>query len=195
MEGKSKLTMRLILVVPFALLLSGCLEIEETEIRVLREQGEPAVITWEFRNIHSDERDSVKIQEDFNGLVEAWRGDKWLTEQAHDDGILVKHRELFIRDNKIFGREMGIVENLRFIETSPDGSVIRMKKEDFDSDADAEITETNGHIVKRDGETFVEWPKNATELRWKIHYGTADAFGASQPVMLQLLNDYLATHR
>jgi hypothetical protein len=36
--------MRLILVLPFALLLSGCVGIEETEIRVLREQGEPAAL-------------------------------------------------------------------------------------------------------------------------------------------------------
>src|SRR5262245_39710069 len=103
--------MRLILAFGFAMLLSGCLETEEMEIHVLREQGEPAIATWELQNIYSDERGAVKIREDFNSLVDAWRGDKELTEQAHD-GILVKHRELFIRDGKIFGREMGIVENL-----------------------------------------------------------------------------------
>jgi hypothetical protein len=57
-----------------------------------------------------------------------------------------------------------------------------------------DITETNGHVVKRDGETFVEWPKNATELRVKIHDDAKDA-SASQPIMVQLLNDYLATHQ
>src|SRR5262245_53435135 len=132
--------MRLTAVLAFAVLLSGCLASEETEIRVLREQGEPAIVT---------------------------RGDKTLTEQARDEGILVKHRELSIRDNKIFGRETGIVENLTslHIEASADGTVIRMKWDDSDS----EIAETNGRLVKRDGETFVEWPKNATELRWKTH--------------------------
>jgi hypothetical protein len=183
--------MKIILVLAFTMLLSGCVESEDDEIRVLREQGEPAIVTWELQNIHSGERDVVKIREDFNYLVELWRGDKTLIEQARDDGILVKHRELFIRDNKIFFREIGIVENLKNIETSPDGSVIRMKWDD----SDGEITGTNGHIVKRDGEIFVEWPKNATELRWKTHHGTKDAFGASQPMMLQLLNDYLATHQ
>jgi hypothetical protein len=181
--------MRLILVLPFALLLSGCLGIEETEIRVLREQGEPTVYICELQNIHSDEKDTARIREDFNNLVH-WLGDEALAE-ARDKGMLVKHRDLFIRDNKIFFREVGIVENLRNldIEKSPDGSVIRMKLDHSD-----DITETNGHVVKRDGETFVEWPKNATELRVKIHDDAKDA-SASQPIMVQLLNDYLATHQ
>jgi hypothetical protein len=185
--------MRLIAVLAFTVLLSGCLASEETEIRVLREQGEPAIVTWELQNIYSDERDAAKIREDFNDLVEAWRGDKTLAEQARDDGILVKHRELSIRDNKIFGRETGIVENLTslHIDASADGTVIRMKWDDSDS----EIAETNGRLVKRDGETFVEWPKNATELRWKTHDRMKNAFGVSQPVMLQLLREYQATHQ
>src|SRR5215510_9346697 len=141
--------MRLTAVLAFAVLLSGCLATEETEIRVLREQGEPAIVIWELRNIHSDERNDAKIREDFNTLIEDWRGDKTLAEQARNDGILVKDRELFIRDGKIFGREIGIVENLRNldIEQSPDRTVIQMKW----NDSEGRIIETNGHIVRRGG--------------------------------------------
>ena len=58
-----------------------------------------------------------------------------------------------------------------------------------------EIVETNGRIVSVDGQTMIEWPKDATELRVRAKEDLEDSYKTSQPAMLKLLNDYLSTHK
>lgn len=180
---------RMRLTISFALMLlaSGCLDYEEQEIRILREQGEPAVTVIENVNIYSDKSDIAAMREDFDDLIEAWRGRELLDESAKD-GYLIKSRELFIRDGRIVSRQTGIIQGLK----APEGD-LRLTESQimWTFEADAEIVETNGQILKTDSQIIV-WPKEAPELRVKTHQRLKQSFTTTQPQMVQLLQEYIA---
>ena len=92
--------MKAVVFLALTLLVSGCLDAETYEVRILREQGDPAVVTFEYANIYSDATTATGVREDFDELVKLWHGGNVLQEMK-DGGILVKNRELFIRDGKI----------------------------------------------------------------------------------------------
>ena len=179
--------MRMPLAFAILLLTAGCLECETWETRILREQGEPAIVILELGNIASDQDDPAKVQSDFDELIGLWRGDETLRDQL-SDGVLVKHRELFIRDNKLVGRETNIVNSLRALdELSVSESEISWKLDD-----EQELLETNGKAVKTAAGVTIVWPKNAPELHVKIRTELHIGHKTSQPMMVKLLQTYLA---
>jgi hypothetical protein len=158
-------------------------------MRILREQGEPAVLIEGLTNIYSDETDVAKIQKDFNELLKDWHGAEWL-EESRKENFILKSRDVYVRDGKISAREIGIIESLKAAEITPtsDNSKIEMPWDGSDGD----VVETNGKITKHDGKTFIEWPKDATELRVKARQTLKANFAASQPLMLNLLKQHIA---
>ena|SRR6185369_2332237 len=96
--------MKLIPLLAATLLLPGCLAYEEDEFRILREQGDPAVIILDFTNIYSDETDTAKIQKDFTELLDDWHGSEWL-KKSRKENIILKSRDVYVRDGKIAARE------------------------------------------------------------------------------------------
>jgi hypothetical protein len=179
---------RLLGLLPLVALLSGCLQMEESEVRILREQGEPAVVVTTWNNIYSDETDPVKIQKDFDELINNWR-EKDFLKKRWQEGILVKNRELFVRDGKISGQETGLLFNLDKlnINLSADDAHLQME---WDEDRDGMIVETNGHVMRRTDKTIIEWPKNASVLQVKSRDTLEPAFETSQPMMLKLLVNF-----
>lgn len=180
--------MRILLSLTVTLLATGCLHSEETDMRVLREGAEPAVVVIEQTNFYSDETDAAKVQKDFGELVENWRGAD-LPRQAGEDGILIRGRELFVREGKIVFRCTGLVENLNSAD-------LRIHVKDsqifWTLDGDDEVIETNGKALASDPRTLV-WPANAPELHVKMREPLREGFQVSQPQMLRLLKDLLAT--
>src|SRR4030095_14844336 len=106
-----RLSMRFLPIVLVILLAAGCLKNEETEIRILREGGEPSVIVVEQVNLYSDQTDAKKIREDFDQLIKDWRGDDKVKDSAKA-GLFVKRGELFVREGRIVRRDSGSVLNL-----------------------------------------------------------------------------------
>jgi len=173
-----------VLALLLVLLTTGCLENEETDIRILRETGDPAVIVMEQANFYSSESDSLKIREDFDRLIHEWRSDEALTSGAAD-GFQIKGRDLFLRDGKIVFRTTGILQTLAStgdIQIS-ESSITLTVKED--------IVETNGRISDTDPKKII-WPKDATELHVKLREELRESYKASQPQMVQLMQRYLS---
>jgi hypothetical protein len=178
--------MRVILALAISLIASGCLETEEYDVRIFRERGEPAVVVIEESNIYSNETDPAKVKQDFDSLLNKWQGDGPLRDIAND-GVFIKGRELFIRDEKIVLRQTGVIFNLDLL--GPNLRVnesITLKLED-----DVTLIETNGK--KLDGEpSTLSWPKDAKELRFRFREKEVRA--ASHAQFVGMLREYLATH-
>jgi hypothetical protein len=169
------------------LLAAGCLECETFDARILREQGEPSILTAEFGNIASDKTDPAGVQSDFDELIGLWRGDEMLKDQL-SEGILVKSRELFLRDGQLIGRETGIINDL----TAIDEFSVSESDISWTLDANEELLETNGKVLKTQGSVTIVWPKNAPELYVRIRTTPSGGNRASQPMMAKLLQAYLA---
>ena len=177
--------MKLAVLLALMLLLSGCLDCETYEIRILREQGDPAIVIAEYGNIYSDSTSTRAVQQDFDSLVKLWRGEEMLRD-ALSDGLLVKSRELVIEEGKIVGRMTGIANNVAALEDmSVEGSQIILRVE-----ADSEVVETNGKLQKTpDGETVL-WPREQTDIRVSFRKRQTESNGSGQAAILKLLTDY-----
>jgi hypothetical protein len=171
------------------LLLAGCVLNEDIEFRILRERGEPDIVEVERVNLYSDATDAAGIREDFDRLVDEWRGTEALDEAARD-GFATKGRELFVRDGKVVFRQTGIVQEpgslfgeigLRFEESqilwTVNGNV---------------MVETNGRVVSTNP-TTIAWPRNAPLLRVRIREPLSDTYKTTQPMFVKMLNDYMAS--
>ncbi len=141
---------------------SGCLTTETIETRVqIQEKGKQATVIIEYANISSDKPGDVRS--DFQDLLEDWHGDEYLLDRTKE-GFFVKNREVFIRDERIVGRETAIVKDMSELEVPfcvNKGERIML----FDEDKDFTLAETNGKILKTENNTLIVWPEKATELR------------------------------
>jgi hypothetical protein len=181
--------MKVVALLVLTLLVSGCLDVETREVRILREQGDPAVVIDEFANIYSDAKTASETQEDFNELVKMWKSDQVLRDLAAD-GIQAKNRELFIRDGKVVGRLTGIASNLAAVDNiSVDGSQITFK-----ADKGWKIVETNGRVLKTPEFEAAVWPKEATDMRVTFR-NSEEVSRSGQAAILKLLGDYQAARK
>lgn len=188
-------------ILPAAMLmfsLSGCYFSETIETRIsLHGQVSPkATVFIEYSNISSAEADLDDVKTDFEELLKAWQGDEYLLDRA-EEGLFVKSRELFIRDGKIVGRATGIMKDIddtyKFWEIEDEKIML------FDDESgDYELVETNGKILKTDKNILIVWPKEATELRWAQRLSEkskSESFDKNQPVMVKMLQEYLANQK
>lgn len=180
--------MKVTVLLALMLLVSGCLDVETYEVRILREQGDPAVIIAEYVNIYSDAKTLSDAQDDFDELVKLWRGEEAVRDMK-EHGIQAKSRELFIRDGKIIGRVTGIASSLAAVENmAVNGSQILFKP-----DTDWVIVETNGRILKTAEGEVAAWPKEAADLRITFRNShSSNGSQRGQPALLKLLADYQA---
>jgi len=102
---------RVVIALALVLLVSGCIENEVTEFRILRLGGEPAILEVEESNFYSSEKDPAEVRKDFDSLIENNAPAKAAAE-AKQEGISIKESNLFIRDGKIVLRITGIVPDL-----------------------------------------------------------------------------------
>jgi len=109
-----------------------------------------------------------------------------------DGGILVKNRELFIRDGKIMGRLTGIASDLGAVEDiSMDGSQIRYK-----ADKAWVIVETNGRVLKTSEGESAAWPKETTDMRVTLRNSDSkESSRSGQAAILKLFSDYQASRK
>ena len=174
-----------VLALLLVLLTAGCLQNEETEIRIMRDKGDPAVFVMELSNFYSGETESAKIREDFDELIRNWRSEESV-KQAASDGYQIKGRELFLRDGKIVLRLTAILQTLR-----SDGDLQVNDSSITWTLNDETIVETNGKVSDTNPKQIV-WSKDATEIRVKFREELRESFKLSQPQMLQMLQTYFA---
>jgi hypothetical protein len=181
--------MKTVVLLVLTLLVSGCLDAETYEVRISREQGDPAVVIFEYGNIYSDAKTTAETQEDFDELVKMWRSDKVLRDIA-EDGIQAKNRELFIRDGKIIGRLTGIASNLGAV----DNISVEASQITFKADKGWKIVETNGKVLKTSEGEAAAWPKDTTDLRVTFR-NSSEPSRSGQAAILKLLADYQAARK
>jgi hypothetical protein len=180
--------MRVVIVLALVLLISGCLEREVTEFRVLRLGGDPAIFEWEESNFYSSEKGPAEIRKDFDSMIENSRVEH-VVDDAKKEGVSIKECDLFVRDGKVVFRMTGIVPDLSasFSELQVTGSQIIWT---IDTNEDDKV-ETNGKIVSNDP-VKVAWDRNAPMLQVRIRKALRPTYAATQPVFVQMLKDYEA---
>jgi len=183
--------MRVSVLLALTLLVSGCLDFETWEVRILREQGDPAVMIAEFVNVYSDAKTPSDAQKDFDELVKLWRSEEALRDMK-ENGIQAKSRELLVRDGKIIGRVTGIATNLEAVENiSVDGSQILFKPE-----TGWVVVETNGRVLKTAEGEAAAWPKETSDMRVTFRHSVSrEGAGNGQAAFLKLLVDYQAARK
>jgi hypothetical protein len=183
-----------LLIIPAAFL-SGCYFCETVETRIsLGREDKTILVVTEYTNISSGEAHLSDVKKDFESLIRDWQSDQYLLDRA-GEGLFVKNRELFIRDDKITGRVTGVMRNLNEHYDFWDikGERIMLFKDD---DEDYELAATNGKILKTEKNTLIVWPENITELYWKQRYiGESESFNKNQPILLKMLKEYLAEQK
>ncbi|MFQ5641853.1 MAG: hypothetical protein ACE5IR_28085 [bacterium] len=179
------------LTVPFFLMLflSSCHFSEYIEYRIiLGEDGKRAEMITTYSNISSGEEREKDVKNDFERLLRDWQDDDYLLQRA-EDGVVVKKRELFIEDEKLIGRETGIIKDITDIYTFwvSNGERIMI----FDAD-DYELVESNGKILKTPKNTLIVWPDDAKELSWKMKFSDeVEDFERNRGLMVKWLREYL----
>lgn len=178
--------------------LTGCYFSETVETRItLGDKASPkAAVFIEYANISSGEADLDDVKKDFEQLVKDWQGDEYLLDRG-EEGMFVKNRELFVRDGKIVGRITGIMKDIddtyKFWEIEDEKIMLF-----DDSGDDYELVETNGKLLKTEKNILIVWPQETAELYWKQRISKSaesESFYKNQPVMVKMLQDYLASRK
>jgi len=186
------------LVAMLMLSLTGCYFSETVETRItLGDKASPkATVLIEYSNISSGEAGLDDVKKDFAELIKDWQGDQYLLDRA-EEGMFVKNRELFVRDGKIVGRVTGIMKSIddtyKFWDID-DEKIMLFE----DSEDDYELVETNGKILKTEKNILIVWPQETAELYWKQRISKSaesESFYKNQPVMVKLLQEYLASRK
>ncbi len=140
--------------------LSGCLMYETVGYRVhLNSDGKSGTITITYRNIESTSGDHAKQDEDFQELLDKWKGDGYLLERMNE-GVYVKQRELRLVKGILVWKEVGIfsdVEKMRDGISYNDTTRIAMAN-------DETVLSTNGTLLISKDSTVVVWPPHTRDF-------------------------------
>ncbi len=154
------------LAVWLALVGGGCLTFHSQQVIIrFADDFETGEITVRFTDLRSDETIPEKQQEDFALLVKNLDSDEMLLDEL-ENGIYVKQRRLYEENGALHGEYSGVFRDLKFgdseLRTQNDERVLIVE-------ADEEIgIETNGKMVRTDGNIVITWPKDQQELSWKL---------------------------
>ena len=181
--------------------LQGCLVLETVGIKILLRPNDDPLLTMEYGNVYSVEdtefeKDiALRVRKDFEELILEWK-DEQPRKGWEETGLKITNREVFIQRGKVMGRISGVATNLEnvvdalFSVQNGERIVNLELKEESDP---IEVVETNGEVRETNGETFIVWPEDATELYYKLKFKLADSYPIRQPLFLKLLEDYLAS--
>jgi hypothetical protein len=142
----------------------GCIISEYDEYRIiLNIDGKSGTLYITKRNIQSDQIDPKKQQEDFDNLVQDWRGDQYLLEKTRE-GVYVKDRKLSHEGGMLVWKEVNIFSDFRWLFRDMimnDTMRICFGKEET-------VVTTNGELIRTKDSTFVQWPLTMKEFTLKI---------------------------
>ena len=170
--------------------LSGCVVIEEITTTIKMDKNKKsASITEEYKNISSDKNRPKQVKADFEIFLGACVGDEFIRERA-GEGVLVKSRSVYIEDEKVIFRTQGLVEDINDLIYFLVGNGERIML--FEEAKEYEIIETNGKIWKTDKNTFIIWPFEYSELRWKVRIiEKSKNFEKNQKIFTEMTKKYL----
>ena len=142
----------------------GCLIYETVEYRVtLNPDGKGGTITITYSNIASSSDEPAKQTEDFQELMDKWKGDKYLLERMNE-GVYIKQRDLKLAKGILRWKEVGIFSDLQKMKDGlsyEDSTHITMGKDEV-------VLSTNGTLLINKDSTVVAWPPHTREFQIKI---------------------------
>ena len=155
---------RLVCVVSFLMVCSGCLVSEVTEYKLaLNADGKSGTFTTVMRHVESDSPDTSAQRKDFSTLIENWKGDRYLLEQM-DKNLYVKERKLFMEKGKLAWRESSIFSDVtKLIPGFSADSSVRFPLTDTSA---LKIT-TNGKLIVTRDSIFILWPPHTRTFEMK----------------------------
>lgn len=148
----------------FVLVFNGCLIYETVEYRVsLNPDGKSGTVTVKYSNIESSSDEVSKQNEDFQELLDKWKGDKYLLERMND-GVYIKQRSLKLGNGVLVWQEVGIFSDVQKMKDGisfQDTTRISMGK-------DETVVATNGVVLMSKDSTVVVWPPHTRDFQIKI---------------------------
>ncbi len=140
--------------------LTGCLMYETVDYRIhLNPDGKGGTITITYKNIESTSDEPSKQQEDFQELLDKWKGDGYLLERMNE-GVYIKQRELKLVKGILVWKEAGIFSDVQKMKDGisySDTSRIAMGK-------DETVLSTNGMLVMSKDSVAVVWPPHTRDF-------------------------------
>lgn len=153
-------------IILFLLVLPGCLGYRAVEYRIqFDDKNNINQIAMIFHGLCTSDSLQEKQKSDFDDLLDMIQGDKFLLESA-DDGIYVKERRLYEVDGELTGIIKGIFQEFKgddddFPRLKNNERILVLKDE-------YENVETNGRKIESADSLMIVWPKDQTEIFWKI---------------------------
>jgi len=143
-----------------AVLLAGCLMSEYDEYHIIiNTDGKSGTITTTMYNLESDQSDTVKQREDFETLLQNWKGDQYLLEKMKE-GVYVKDRKLTAEKGGLVWKEVAIFADIP--QLFHDVIVNDTLRIGFGNDET--VVATNGELIRTKDSSFVQWPLQAKEF-------------------------------
>lgn len=151
--------------IPALLAGSGCIIPEKIETRIrFNEKNAPAEVTTIYHNLSSEAKDEEALQSDFNDLIDDWKGDQYLVQQAKQ-GLILKDRQVYLEKGKLQAKELAVPTEGNFLEEE-DMMISRGERIVVVKADDADIIETNGKILKTEHNYIIVWPEELKEIYW-----------------------------
>jgi len=118
-------------------------------------------------NLSKEEAIKQQKEDDFEELVKLYQEDDLLLDEVQK-GIYVKERQLYEKNNVLYGSYSGIFNKLNFDE----GEYLKILKDEIvlnlKADDDVRKIETNGSLDQTDDNVLIFWPKSEHEIYWKL---------------------------
>ncbi len=147
------------------LVVTGCLIPEKTETRIrFNEKNAPAEVTVIYHNISSEAKDEEALQSDFRDLIDSWKGDQYLVQQAKQ-GLILKERQVYLENGKLQARELSVPTEENFL-VEGDMMISHGERIVVIEADDTEIIETNGKILRTERNYVIAWPETLKEIYW-----------------------------
>lgn len=144
--------------------LSGCLVYETVDYQIrFNADGKSGTVAITYVNIESTDDQADKQKEDFQELLDKWKGDKYLLERMNE-GVYIKQRDLRLKNGVLVWKEVGIfsdIEKMKDGLSYTDTSRIALGK-------DETVLSTNGLLLISHDSTVVLWPPHTRDLSLKV---------------------------
>ena len=149
----------------FIILLNGCLTYHVVEYTVdYADDFNSGSFSVTYTDIRSSEEEAEKQKKDFDELIELFEGDMFLLDQV-DEGIYVKERKLYEKDEKLIGSYSGIFQKIQI-----DNNEMKVRNDERYILLDispSEKIETNGKVYRSENNALLVWPKDKKKLKIK----------------------------
>jgi len=156
----------MILISLLIIIWSGCLTYRTMTYRIhFNDTMTGGTVQVEYFDIGSSEEKPEQHQKDFYELLDMFQGDKFLLDKLNE-GIYVKSRGIYEKDNTLVGSFEGIFAKLK-VDDEP--LTVRKNERILLLDTgDMDIGETDARIIRTENSVMLVWPKDRRDIYFTL---------------------------